>query len=263
VAGSNTQTNVVAPVDPTVPWNDFGFSKSVFEEPSAPSSGRMPRGVFCGIFLHTMKRPAAARSEMTIRRTIMGRRFPIIICSTLLMYATVYPQEKTIEAKHQVPSYRKVSLTLEAGWNSLVGAGPNIHYYLNRQVSIDAGVGMGAAGWKLGTRTRYLFSPATISPYTGVGIVHKTGTTAPPMFEDTVRAVISPSSYLQVSGGIDCLFKRRFVFMGALGYSFLLGGDNVETDRAELSAKSERVIDLLFGAGPIVAINIGYALRTR
>ena len=72
---------------------------------------------------------------------------------------------------------------------------------------------------------------------------------------------LRPSAFLQAVAGIDWTSRSGFTLVGALGYAWLLTGDNVVIVTGEPTAEEQQGIDIVFGSSIVLSIAIGYSFR--
>jgi hypothetical protein len=161
---------------------------------------------------------------------------------------------------------RRLALTGEIGWNGLAGFGAVVSYHVHPQLSFDLGVGLGAVGGKVGLRTRYNFLDGAVTPFIGGGFIGATGFDAPTrdLGQDDntdLNIELKPSAFLQTVAGIDWTRRNGFTLVGALGYAWLLTGDNVVIITGEPTAEEKQGLDIVFGSSIVLSIAIGYSFR--
>ena len=162
---------------------------------------------------------------------------------------------------------RRLALLGELGWNSLGGFGPSITFHAHPHVSFDLGAGLSLEGWKLGLRSRYNFLLSEVTPFVGVGLLGATGFDAPSQDISTdgddsdLNIKIRPCGFVQAVAGVDWTSPGGFTMVGAVGYAFLLGGDNVEILTGVPTEEQERGLDALFRSSVVLSLGIGYSFR--
>jgi hypothetical protein len=162
---------------------------------------------------------------------------------------------------------RRLALLGELGWNGLAGFGAIVSYHAHPQLTFDLGVGLAIVGGKLGLRTRFNFLDGPVSPFVGVGFMGATGFDAPTRDiaaqddDSDLNIELRPSAFLQAVAGIDWTSRDGFTLVGALGYAWLLTGDNVVIVTGEPTADERQGLDIAFGSSIVVSIAIGYSFR--
>jgi hypothetical protein len=157
------------------------------------------------------------------------------------------------------PRDNTVALGGEVGWNTLAGLGGNVMFNVSPYFSIDAGLGLSAMGWKAGGRLRVNFVDAPVTPFVASGILVASGASG---VENTAQGNtivydIKPSSFGQVTGGIDIVTDSRWTFTLTGGYAVLLGSENVVVTEGTPNRVQSRVFNLLYNSGIVVGLCIG------
>jgi hypothetical protein len=162
---------------------------------------------------------------------------------------------------------RRLALTGEIGWNGLAGFGAVVSYHVHPQLTFDLGVGLALVGGKVGLRTRYNLLDGAVTPFVGAGFMGATGFDAPTRDlggEDgntDLNIELKPSAFLQAVAGIDWTRRDGFTLVGALGYAWLLTGDNVVIVTGEPTADERQGLDIAFRSSIVLSIAIGYSFR--
>ena len=161
---------------------------------------------------------------------------------------------------------RRIALLGELGWNGLAGFGAIITYHVHPHLSVELGAGLAFVGGKLGLRTRYNFSKNPVTPFIGVGFMGATGFDAPSRdlnAEDNseLNIELKPAAFTQAVVGIDWTSPSGFTLVGALGYAWLVSGDNVVILTGEPTPEEEQGLDIVFGSGVVISTAIGYSFR--
>ena len=178
-------------------------------------------------------------------------------------------QTKTPVERSQLPvrQERRLALLGELGWNSLAGFGPNITFHAHPHLSFDLGAGLGAIGGKIGLRARYNVLESEVTPFIGAGVMVGSGFDAPSsnlasdMENRELNAKILPSTFLQAVLGVDWTSRDGFTLIGAAGYAWLLGRDNVEIITGTPTADERRAFEIAFRSSIVISIAIGYSFR--
>lgn len=161
---------------------------------------------------------------------------------------------------------RRLALLGELGWNGLAGVGAIVSYHAHPQLTFDLGVGLAAVGGKLGLRTRFNFLDGPVTPFLGLGFMGATGFDAPTRDlaqndDSDLNIELRPSAFLQAVAGIDWTSRSGFTLVGALGYAWLLTGDNVVIVTGEPNEDEQQGLDIVFGSSIVISIAIGYSFR--
>jgi hypothetical protein len=161
---------------------------------------------------------------------------------------------------------RRIALLGELGWNGLAGFGAIVAYHVDPHVTIELGAGLALVGGKLGLRGRYNFSQRPFTPFIGVGFMGATGYEAPSRdlnAEDNseLNIELRPSAFTQAVVGVDWISQGGFSLVGALGYAFLVSGENVVILTGVPTPDEEEGLDIVFGSGLVISIALGYTFR--
>jgi hypothetical protein len=166
-----------------------------------------------------------------------------------------------------VRAERRLALMGELGWNTLSGFGPTLTFHAHPHLSFDLGAGLSPEGWKLGLRSRYNFLSSEVTPFVGVGLIGASGIDSPSQDlssdgdNSELNIKVRPCGFLQTVVGVDWTSSGGFTLVGALGYAWLLGGDNVEVVTGVPSEEDERVFDAVFRSAIVISLGIGYSFR--
>lgn len=150
----------------------------------------------------------------------------------------------------------------EFGWNTLAGLGPNLMLNVHPHLSIDAGMGLSAMGWKAGGRLRLNMLEGPTTLFVAAGILGASGGdhVENTVGGNTITYNIKASPFAQVTGGVDVITNSRWTFTLTVGYAVLLGGENVEVTRGSPNSVQARVFDLLYKSGIVVGVCVGRLL---
>ena len=165
--------------------------------------------------------------------------------------------------------WRQNAVMGEVGLNSLASLiGITCSYYFRPDMAIDLGYGKGEYGLRPGIRYRYLFYSEDFSPFLGAEFKYSFGggQADEPVFgfSDTGGKLLrlKSAAFLDFCAGTDYQARNGFMFLGAFGWSFHLGGRSYEaaytSDSQSLNYKAD---DLVFGSGPLVSVALGYAFK--
>jgi len=166
-----------------------------------------------------------------------------------------------------VRAERRLALLGELGWNSLAGVGPTVTFHANPHLSFDLGAGLGLVDGKLGLRARVNALESEVTPFFGVGMMVASGFEAPTdniatdMDNRELNVKVLPSSFLQVVAGVDWTSRSGFTLIGALGYAWLVGRDNVEIITGEPTPEEKRALEIAFQSSAVISVAIGYSFR--
>jgi hypothetical protein len=157
---------------------------------------------------------------------------------------------------------RRFGILGEAAWNGLAGIGVNTVYHIVPELSLDAGLGVSATGYKVGVRARYNFLTATATPFLAAGMMLSSGTVGRTVETtadgNTVGLQIKPSAFLQIVGGLDLTARDGFSMLLTLGYARCLTRNNVEIKSGTPTDDQKRAFDIAFKSGPVLGLALGY-----
>jgi len=165
---------------------------------------------------------------------------------------------------------RSFGISLDMGWNGLVGFGPTIQYFVSPHVGIDGGIGLSATGIKLGARGRYLFLEKILTPFVGAGFNYGMGLGAAGLAVlsnddngNVIEYYIKPSAFLQLTAGGDLLTRGGFFLLFNLGYSILLSEDNIVIVSGTPTAYQQQGLDGAHGSGIVIEVGIGLIFKNK
>jgi len=176
---------------------------------------------------------------------------------------------------------RKNAVCVSGAWNGLAGIGLMYTYRPDAKVAVDAGLGIGGTGIKLGFRGRYCFSSAKGSPFAGLGYIRGSGSAQrmkdyklaiPDGGEASVDFTLNPVNFIQLSGGYDYVANNGFTFVFAVGWAVALNdglenvlfyGDYTPDEYRDIDEDAvdfwETVAGLSFYGGLVLELNFGFA----
>jgi len=192
----------------------------------------------------------------------------LIICILLFSLFALEANGQNLFEQADLPirTVRRFGISFDMGWNSLVGVGPTLQYYVSPHFGIDAGLGLSGVGWKFSARGRYLFLKKKFSPFLAAGFIYGTGTLGAEAENiyagNTVRFVIKPSPYIQLTFGGDLVASRGFFFMFDVGYAILLS-ENIEIKSGVPGDEQQRAMNIAFGSGIVIEVGLGYIFKNR
>ncbi|MDH5545386.1 MAG: hypothetical protein OEZ43_07330 [Gammaproteobacteria bacterium] len=182
----------------------------------------------------------------------------ILALSLLLVAGSALAEGEAFREK------RSSGLSLELGWNGLVGFGPIFHKYISPYSVFDAGFGLSSVGWKGGLRYRQLFSKGQTTPFIGAGISYGTGTSGVVVSlpdsetNQTVDITMDASPFAQLVGGVEIATQGGFLTTLSIGYAQLLVDNNVNVVSGSPSQTMQQVMDLAYGSGIHIGLSLGY-----
>jgi len=161
---------------------------------------------------------------------------------------------------------RKAAVSGELGANSLASMfGVVVHYYPVPQAALDLGLGLSGVGIRPGLRVRYNFTGNKSTPFIGAALKYGMGTRGAdfeiedPDTKEKLRIKVNSSPFVDVMLGLDYMAHSGFLFIATIGYSMLLGGDNVEVVSGTPSDDAQKVFDMAYGSGLGISISLGKA----
>lgn len=164
---------------------------------------------------------------------------------------------------------RTIGVSMNIGWNSLVGVGPTLQYYISPHFGLDAGIGLSMPGVKFGGRARYLFLEKKFSPFVAVGVNHALGggdtvlEMEDPDYGTVIFFKVKPSTYLPITVGGDLVTGGGFFLMFDLGYSILVSGDNIDIVSGTPTDSQSRALDILYRSGIVFDFGFGYIFKNK
>ncbi len=165
---------------------------------------------------------------------------------------------------------RSFGISLDMGWNALVGFGPTIQYFISPHVGIDGGFGLSATGFKLGTRGRYLFLESIFTPFVGAGFNYGMGFGGAGLAvlsnDDNGNVIdyyIKPSAFLQLTVGGDLVTRGGFFLLFDMGYSILLSEDNIVIVSGTPTVNQQQGLKGFHGSGIVVEVGMGFIFKNK
>ena len=164
---------------------------------------------------------------------------------------------------------RSLGVSMDMGWNGIVGFGPTFQYFVTPHVGIDGGVGLASTGIKFGGRVRYLFLEKKFSPFVGLGVNHGLGSgegiisLEDPNNGNIIGIIVKPSTFLPITVGGDLLTGSGFFILFNLGYSVLVSGENVELKYGTPTDYQEKFMDISYGSGIVFEIGMGIIFKNK
>ena len=195
----------------------------------------------------------------------------LILSIVLFFYFSVSVAQLEMPTIEDLPvrMTRSFGISLDMGWNSLVGFGPTVQYFISPHVGIDAGVGLSGTGIKFGGRGRYLFLEKNFTPFVAMGVNHSLGggdsvlELEDPDNGNRIYYKIKPSTFIPITVGGDVVTGGGFFIMFDLGYSILVSGDNVEIVNGTPTQLQNRVLDISYRSGLVIDIGIGFIFKNK
>ncbi|MCF6342962.1 MAG: hypothetical protein L3J31_09185 [Bacteroidales bacterium] len=165
---------------------------------------------------------------------------------------------------------RSFGISMDMGWNGLVGFGPTIQYYVSPHVGIDGGIGLSATGLKFGARGRYLFLEKIFTPFAGAGFNYGMGFGGSGLSvltnDDNGNVIdyyVKPSAFLQLTAGGDLLTGGGFFLLFDMGYSILLSEDNIVIVSGTPTVNQQQGLKGLHGSGIVIEVGIGFVFKNN
>lgn len=195
----------------------------------------------------------------------MRRLFIYPVFVLLLFSFESFGQNLFEQADLPIRTTRRFGISLDMGWNSLVGVGPTLQYYASPHWGVDAGLGLSSVGWKLSARGRYLFLESNFTPFVGAGIIYGTGSSAVIENEfngNKISFLLKPAPFIQLIVGGDLVTKGGFFLMFDLGYAILLS-ENVSITNGIPNSDQKLAMDVAYGSGIVIEVGIGYVFKNK
>ena len=165
---------------------------------------------------------------------------------------------------------RSFGISMDMGWNALVGVGPTIQYFVSPHVGIDGGIGLSATGIKFGARGRYLFLESIFTPFVGAGFNYGMGLGAAGLavlsHDDDGNVIdyyIKSSAFLQLTVGGDLVTRGGFFLLFDMGYSILLSEDNIVIVSGTPTVNQQQGLKGLYASGIVVEVGIGFIFKNK
>lgn len=163
-----------------------------------------------------------------------------------------------------IRAQRRLALTGELGFNGLAGFGAILTYHADPHLSFDLGAGLALVGLKVGLRGRVNLLKGPVTPFFGAGFMAASGWDSNPDLtdpntQDQLNLKLLPCAFSQAVAGIDWTTQGGFTLVGALGYAWLLSGDNVKIITGEPTDEEREGLRVVFGSSPVVSIAIGHS----
>ncbi len=172
---------------------------------------------------------------------------------------------KAVAPQIILKNYKEQAMSLEAGYNSLVGTGFIYHYFVEEHVSIEAGFGGSSDGFTPGVRGRMQFGDDPIPYWGAFGLSYSFGSFlhVPVIDRETrrwpkIRSLPIPRIHFEV--GTTIKFGDDFFMLAYVGYSIVMTSETwkAHPDDADLvSEEGAKFFDSFFGSGPSVGVSFG------
>ncbi len=155
---------------------------------------------------------------------------------------------------------RRWSIGGELGWNGLAGLGLNVSAHPIPALAIDTGLGLSAAGLKVGLRLRVNFLEGNWTPVIGAGMLYGLGSGGNSFDvngqKGTATVEVKGSPFVQLVGGVNYTSDGGFTFLGTAGYAILLRKNTVYVSGSEETYDD---VKALVGSGIVLSVAFGYA----
>jgi len=165
---------------------------------------------------------------------------------------------------------RRFGISIDMGWNGLVGVGPTFQYFVTPQFGIDGGIGISFTGFKLGIRGRYLFLEKKFTPFVGAGFNYGLGLGNAGLAVlsnddngNVIEYYVKPSPFLQLTVGGDLLTGGGFFLLFNLGYSILLGEDNIVIVSGTPTINQQQGLKGVHGSGIVIEVGMGFIFKKK
>jgi len=161
---------------------------------------------------------------------------------------------------------KSAAVSVEAGSNSLASlVGFKATVFIDPQFAVDLGLGASLVGFRPGIYARYLFSKAKLAPFVYGGFKYGMGFDTPIEMEDEetgqlYEMTIDPSPYADFGFGLDYLANFGFYLNAGIGWSQLLGGNNIDyVSGATPTQEDQDINEIIAGSGLGLFLSLGYA----
>ncbi len=188
---------------------------------------------------------------------------------------------ETVETDHEKPKKRKkkkrkkskknasiradrqIAITAVNGWTSLAGLGLMGSYYVQPKLGLDAGVGVGIKGSRIGVRGRYMFTENNFAPYAGVGLIQAFSALKDIQYINSETGTLvtfdrKPTTLAQLVVGFEFMSNGGFVIGLNAGYARALTSP-INVTSGELEPIDRIALRTTYGGGLVAELNIGYA----
>lgn len=189
---------------------------------------------------------------------------PVVLCASSIQGDSNGKKKKKRKkkARMEIREERPFALTLDGGWNTIGANGLMASYYVNPRFGLDAGLGIGIKGPKLGIRGKYMLSTKNFAPFVGLGISGRFWntegiTSVDDQTGEFITYDINNVLYIQPAIGFEYMTDAGFVIGLATGYT-VAANDPITVVESN-SNTFETGFNILWGSGLIASLNIGYA----
>jgi len=186
----------------------------------------------------------------------------LMIMMTLPLLVSANTMNNDEPKSTSIRADRQIAITGVSGWNSLAGVGVIGSYYVNPRIGIDAGVGAGLKGGKVGARGRYMFTENNFAPYAGLGLMFSTLNGESVITnEETFEIInynINRTLFTQLVVGFEFMSNGGFVIGLNAGWAIPLTAP-YEVISGELDSISKTALGIAHGGGLATEFSVGYA----
>lgn len=187
---------------------------------------------------------------------------PVTLCAHSIDGGDLDKRKRKRRKNSEIRYDRPFALSLDGGWNTIGANGLMASYYISPKFGLDAGVGTGIKGPKLGIRGKYMLSTENFAPFLGLGISATFSnvdevSTIDDQTNEFVIYDVNNVLFFQPTIGFEFMTKGGFLLGFATGYSIAANSPVTILETNSTSFESE--INLLWGNGIIASFNIGYA----
>jgi len=155
------------------------------------------------------------------------------------------------------------SLGFTAGMQSPYGVGAEFSYVLGKNIDLNAGIGFGFAGFKMGFGARLFLADKEFSPYIGFNLIQSTGSENIEVTANVSTALfdILSDQALHIKGGLkwNIFFNQNLYITG--GYAFARNGYEAQYISGFYHEQNQRAADLFAVGGLQISVTYSYGFK--
>jgi hypothetical protein len=175
----------------------------------------------------------------------------------------VIPAEEEPVSEDDARLARPFVLSAQLGLNSLAGAGLAASLMVTRHLALEAGLGLGLSGGKIGARARWNFTTSTWAPFAAAGVIHATGIDQPVEFKsdnDLFHYKVGKATWLQLAGGLDGQGPGdHWAVRFEGGWAVPLEDDGLQVIDGNPTSDDWKAVKLVTRGKLVLGASIGYA----
>lgn len=203
------------------------------------------------------RRPALRPSAVT-------RFFVLISFGAIALVVRAQESPNFLQTNDFPKTYQPVQVKLgfNLGWDSPYSAGLECAVLFHELVDVNAGVGIGISGAKVGGGLRYYpLRKPKVSPMLGMLLFRSTGVEPLALSNGAFEATyaLMPQTALLTNAGFRLRFGHGNYFTVATGYVFTFSGDRVVFQRGSRDPAFQTAAELLATGG--FSLNVGIQVK--